>query len=131
METQDSLPEKWTNSVCQMGFWVLSQHTFSERAVSWILLMEAAASLFVIERIVQEVLSFGAGFCLCARAWLVSLAAQVQQFCKLAASASAETSRAALSQTSQVSTAAAALKLGCFSHRSAHEQDVLAVVQLP
>lgn len=61
----------------------------------------------------------------------MSLAAQVQQFCKLAASASAETSRAALSQTSQVSTAAAALKLGCFSYRSAHEQGVLAVCNFP
>lgn len=43
----------------------------------------------------------------------------------------AETKRAALSQTSHVSTAVAALKLGCFSHRSAHEQDVLALVQFP
>lgn len=44
---------------------------------------------------------------------------------------SAETSRAALPQTSHVSTAAAALKLDCFTHKSAPEQDILALVQFP
>lgn len=64
--------------------------------------------------------------------WCVTgaLAAQVQRHCKLTASAPTETSGAAVSWTSHVSTAVGALKLSCVSHSPAHKQDLLASVQL-
>lgn len=58
-----------------------------------------------------------------------ALAAQVQWHCKLTASAPTETSGAAVSWTSRVSTAVGALKLSCVSHTPAHKQDLLASVQ--